>query len=248
MYLDANRIPNDTTLGGFDVCIVGAGAAGIPMALRFPTTKNVLLITSGPSLSQGGPSIPDQSLYEGVLGPFMKKVDSAFLTRSRLRMYGGTTNHFGYWARPLEEPDMNPRPGYRDASWPLDISELNRYYPAANDTGHFGPFNYDDIDFWAEAIGGRPFPPEPGDKLQNAIFHAQYDRDLNHFQIQFGKKLEDADNITVLFNANVLTIGATGDKHHVTALECRSLDDNGKPNRRFKVESRSYVLAQGGIE
>ena len=51
------------------------------------------------------------------------------------------------WARPLEEGDLKARPGYRDACWPFDIAELNRYYPDANDTGNFGPFNYDDIDF-----------------------------------------------------------------------------------------------------
>jgi choline dehydrogenase-like flavoprotein len=150
MYFDANQIPTGATLSGFDVCIVGAGAAGITMATRLAaTTKKVLVITSGSSLGRDRPLPPDQSMYGGVLGSFMQKADPQFLTRSRLRMYGGTTNHFGYWARPLEEDDLKPRPGYRNASWPIDINELNRYYPAANDTGNFGPFNYDDIDFWA---------------------------------------------------------------------------------------------------
>ena len=66
-------------------------------------------------------------------------------------MYGGSTNHFTYVSRPLDAADPNPRPGYRDASWPFDIAELDRYYPDANDTGRLGPFNYDDIDFWADA-------------------------------------------------------------------------------------------------
>jgi hypothetical protein len=28
----------------------------------------------------------------------MERVNPEFLTNSRLRMYGGTTNHFGFWA------------------------------------------------------------------------------------------------------------------------------------------------------
>jgi choline dehydrogenase-like flavoprotein len=250
MYMDANDIPNDKVLSGYDVCIVGAGAAGIAMAVRLiPTGKNVLVITSGSSSAVKPPPSPaDESMYEGLLGPFMQKVDARFLIRSRLRMYGGTTNHFGYWARPLEEADLKPRPGYRDASWPLDIAELNRYYPDANDTGHFGPFNYEDIAFWARALGGRPFPPLPGDQLQNAIFHSQSDTDINHFQIQFGEDLRDAPNITVIFNASVLTVEASEHKNHVAALDCRSVDAKGDSNSAFKIESRSYVLAQGGIE
>ncbi|HUK89665.1 MAG TPA: GMC family oxidoreductase [Blastocatellia bacterium] len=204
------------------------------------------MINSGPSVGSR-PTEPDQATYHGVPGAFLSRVDKEFLSRSRLRMYGGTTNHFGYWARPLEETDLRPRPGYRDASWPIDIGELNRYYPDANQTGHFGPFNYDDIDFWARALGGEPFPPLPDDSLQNAIFHAQYDPNIKNFQVQYGPELERSTNVTVLFNANVLTIESTGSKEHVEALDCRSLA-GGRPNRQFKVQSRSYVLAQGGIE
>jgi choline dehydrogenase-like flavoprotein len=248
MYLDANELAAGFTLGGSDICIVGSGAAGISMAARLSSTsRKVLVITSGSRTDRGRPSGVDQSLYEGVLGPFIKKVDPEFLSRSRLRMYGGTTNHFGYWARPLEEADLNPRPGYRDASWPLHLAELNRYYPDANDTGRFGPFNYGDIDFWAEALGGKPFPSHKGDALKAAIFHAQYDRNISDFQVQFGHQLENATNVTVLFNANVLTIESTSDRSHVTGLRCRSIAE-GRPERQFWVESRVYVLCQGGIE
>ncbi len=247
MYLDANQVPSEETLRAFDICIVGAGAAGIALAARLiPSTKKVLLITSGsPSASVQSPA--DEAMYQGVLGPFMKQVDPNYLTRSRLRMYGGSTNKFKYWTRPLDEADLKPRPGYRDASWPLDIAELNRYYPDANDTGHFGPFNYDDIEFWAAAMHGAPFPSLPGDSLQNAIFHRQDNDKISHFRKQFGSALEAAKNITVLFNANALKLRVTDDIRHVTALECASIAA-GRPNQRFHVMSRSYVLAQGGIE
>jgi choline dehydrogenase-like flavoprotein len=247
MYFDANQLPDGATLRGFDICIVGAGAAGIAMAARLiPSNKKVLMVSSGP------PSAPvetpaNESMYKGVLGPFLRKVDPEFLTRSRLRMYGGTTNHFYFWARPLEDADLTARPGYRDASWPLDISELDRYYPDANDTGGYGPFNYDDIGFWADASRGAPFPPLAGDALRNAILHAQPDDKINHFQEQFGPALEAATNIIVLHNANALMIEATAGRDHVVTLACGSIAA-GRPNKYFKVDARSHVLAQGGIE
>jgi choline dehydrogenase-like flavoprotein len=247
MYFDANKIPRDETLNGFDICIVGAGAAGIAMATRLiASDKKVLLITSGSS-SAVTQSPFDEAMYKGVLGPFMEKVDPQFLTRSRLRMYGGSTNHFKYWARPLDEADLKPRPGYRDASWPLDISELHRYYPDANATGNFGPFKYDDIAYWAASMRAGPFPALADDSLQNVIFHAQPDDNLNHFQRKYGPALEAATNVTVLFNSNVLTIQATDGRNHVTALRCASIAGFG-PKRWFHVKARSYVLAQGGIE
>ena len=249
MYLDGNKIPNGTVINDDDICIVGAGAAGIVMAAQFAKEKKkrVVVINSGASTGRGRPSPSDQSIYGGVPGPFMTKVDPSFLTRSRLRMYGGTTNHFGYWARPLDESDLRPRPGYRDAFWPFGIDELNKYYPQANDTGEFGPFNYDDIDFWARVLHGEPFTPLDDDPLQNAIFHAQYNRNVSDFQAQFGGDLEAAKMVTVIFNANVLKINTSGSRNHVNSLECVSLE-GGVPNRHFIVEVPQYVLAQGGIE
>lgn len=248
MYLDANKIPDGTVIKDVDICIVGSGAAGIAMAAQLAsTTKRVLVISSGPITGRKTPTPADQSTYNGQIGEFMKKVDPPFLTRSRLRMYGGTTNHFGYWARPLDAADLKARPGYRDAHWPFDIDELNKYYPRANDTGDFGPFNYDDINFWIKHIDGHPFPARDDDPLQNAIFHAQYDRNISDFQIQFGPILEAAFTVTVIYNANVLTINTNSGRNHVSGLECRSLDC-GVPNRRFRVEVPRYVLAQGGIE
>ncbi|NOT63776.1 MAG: GMC family oxidoreductase [Acidobacteria bacterium] len=251
MYSDARQLPDGITLTGYDICIAGAGAAGIALATRLiGSSKKVLLISSGDSNDGGQSPAPDptlESIYQGVLGPFMHNVDPIFLTRSRLNMYGGTTNHFWFWASPLSEADLQPRPGYRDAYWPLDLAELNRYYPDANAFGGFGPFNYQDIDFWAQALYGQPFAALPDDQLQNVIFHAQPNNNIHQFQVQFGADLQAAENVTVLFNANVLRIKATEAKNHVTGLSCATVSQ-GRPDKRFRVETRDYVVALGGIE
>ena len=231
MYLHADQLPAGTALSGFDICIVGAGAAGIALAQRLADTPlKVLLLVSG---APGDRSVPDaarQALYAGTIGDFLQKVDPDFLQRSRLNMFGGTTNHFGFWARPLDHADFMPRPGYRDAGWPFDARELRPWYSDAHDFGQFGPFNYDDMAFWQRVLYARCFDAQPGDTLEGAIMHAQYDANLHDFQVQFRDQLKRAPNISVLFNAHLLTIASAEDRGQVTALHCSSIVDGARGN------------------
>ena len=250
MYLHADQLPANTILSDFDVCIVGAGAAGIAMAQRFTgSSLKVLLLVSGHPGDRGFPDAHRQSLYGGTVGEFLRKVDPDFLQRSRLNMYGGTTNHFGFWARPLDRADTMPRPGYRDAAWPIDLEELTPYYIDAHRFGQFGPFAYDDLDFWQDVLYARCFEALPGDKLTAAIMHAQYEEHLHDFQVQFRDQLKSASNISALFNAHLLRIATDEARNHVAELHCSTIDrESGAAGAPFKVRAGRYVLACGGIE
>jgi hypothetical protein len=207
----------------------------------------VLVLSSGSASDRGRPAPDRQSIYRGTVGPFLAKVDPIFLDRSRLHMHGGTTNHFGFWSRPLDEVDLKPRPGYRDAYWPLDMEVLVPYYRDAHHFGRFGPFNYNDRAFWESVMFARCFAPLRGDQLQGAIMHAQYDESLHDFQVQFADELRLSQNITVLFNAHLLQIEAADNRDHVTQLVCATIE-NGQAGRRFSVQAGAYTLAMGGIE
>ena len=253
MYAFADQLDADAVVQNFDICIVGAGAAGIAMAQRLANTSlKVLLLVSGQPADRGLPDAERQALYQGSAGDFLQKVDPDFLQRSRLNMYGGTTNHFGFWARPLDPADYMPRPGYREAGWLFDERELRPWYIDAHHFGHFGPFNYDDMAYWERVLYARCFDPLPGDKLCGAIMHAQYEENLHDFQVQFRDQLKNAGNITVLFNAHLLTIETDENRRHVTGLNCSTIDSSaaggGRAGLPFKVRARRYVLACGGIE
>ena len=176
MYAYADQLPEGAILQGFDICIVGAGAAGIAMAQRLAhSSLKVILLVSGSPGDRGMPTEARQALYHGTVGDFLRQVDPIFPHRSRLNMYGGTTNHFGFWARPLDAADTMPRPGYREVGWPIDQAELRPYYVVAHEFGHFGPFNYDDMSFWQRVLYARCFDALPGDKMTGAIMRAQYE-------------------------------------------------------------------------
>ncbi len=248
MYLSSDQFPAGTILENYDLCIVGAGAAGLSLARKLAgTSKKILVLAAGTPEEKGLPPSFRQKIYGGTAGEFLAKVDPLFLRRSRLHMYGGTTNHFGFWSRPFDEADFLPRPGYRTACWPFPHSELTPYYQQAMDWGRYGPFNFDDLPFWEKALFGRNFVHLAGDELGAAIFHAQYEERYHDFQLRAGDTLKTAANVTVLFNASLLKLESTPDKAHVTSLVCASIA-GGKEGHRFTVKAARYVLAMGGIE
>jgi choline dehydrogenase-like flavoprotein len=247
MYVESGDIEGVETLRGFDLCIAGAGAAGLALAHRLTGSPlKVLVLASGSPTDRGLPPGWRQKIYGGTLGAFLNGVDPLFLRRSRLNMYGGTTNHFGFWARPLDETDFLPRQGYRSAAWPIPRTSLDPYYAEANAYGRYGPFNYYDLAFWERVLGGEGFPRKREDRLTAAVFHAQYADTVRQLQVQLGESLQAAPNVTVLFDAHLLSV-ETGDGKKVRRFVCASLRE-GHAERRFSVEADRYVLAMGGIE
>src|SRR5580658_7550222 len=89
MFLDARSVPTGSVIET-EVCIVGAGAAGITLAREFTNSRfRVILLESGGVELQNA----TQDLYAGsdIGRPY-----DIFPT-SRLRYFGGTTNHWGGW-------------------------------------------------------------------------------------------------------------------------------------------------------
>ena len=92
-----------------DLCIVGAGAAGITLARVFTGTGiRVCLLESGGFEYDAR----IQELYSGEDTGFHEPYG---LAGSRLRYFGGTTNHWVGRCAPLAKMDFEVRPGCRTA-------------------------------------------------------------------------------------------------------------------------------------
>ena len=118
-----------------DVCIVGGGAAGISLAMQFLGTRTRVCLLEG-----GGEQMePDgQALYQvdnqgqiPVLGE-----------HSRLRMFGGTTNHWTGRCAPLDALDFTVRDWVPHSGWPISRQQLDPFYERAQGICDLGNYRY----------------------------------------------------------------------------------------------------------
>ena len=123
MLIDGRTLPAAHVLET-DLCIIGAGAAGITLALAFADDPeiDVCLVESGGFEFDAAV----QELYRGATrGVAYEAYDT------RMRMFGGSTNHWGGWCRPLEEADFEVRPWVPHSGWPIRLADLAPYYDKA---------------------------------------------------------------------------------------------------------------------
>lgn len=213
-----------------DVCIVGAGAAGIAMARAFiGSSLRVCLVESG---GPGG-ELRNQALYEGdsVGSPPFDPLSS------RMRAFGGSCNLWGGGCMPLSALDLSPRDWVPGSGWPLSPADLAPYYERARAFCGIQDHAFDDGRFLTSPAR-TPVPFAAG-TLVNQIFV----RSPVLFGRAYRGELERAPNLVVLLHANLLELEAAPDGGSVSGARIGALS-----GRRGVVRARHYVLACGGIE
>jgi choline dehydrogenase-like flavoprotein len=235
MLIDALKLPAES-LVETDICIIGAGAAGITLAreLRDRPEQVCLLESGGLDYEEQA-----QSLYAGenIGVPYFP------LKESRGRYFGGSTNLWGGWSRPMDESDFEHRPWMPYSGWCFSKAELDPYYERAQVACHLGPYAYD-FDSWQDALAQqqRRQLPFSSDRLATYLWQI-----IPSTHLRFGEayqaEIEQASNITTYLHANVLEIETTDSAQAVTRLRVASSD-----GKQFYVAAKVFVLAAGGIE
>src|SRR5690606_13747401 len=139
VFADARDLERNSELRA-DVCIVGGGAAGITLARELIGQPfDVCLLESG-GLEL---DVPTQMLCRGasVGVPYLP------LEATRLRYFGGTTNHWGGASRPLDAIDFERRDWVPESGWPFGRAQLEPYYRRAQPLLELGPFAYEREDW-----------------------------------------------------------------------------------------------------
>lgn len=229
MILDFKELEDGARIDT-DLCVIGAGAAGISIAREFAASKvDVLLLESG-----GYQYEPEaQSLYVGSndgLGYFGLNI-------TRLRMLGGTTNHWSGRCGTFTDMDFRARSWVPDSGWPISKADLDPFYERAQQVCRLGDYLYDEQAFEKIGLETPAFNP---DRVRSRFW--QFSPPVR-FGLDYRDELKDAANIRLLIHANVTDIRTNAEGAAVEHVKLRSFE-----GKQAEVRAKRYVLACGGIE
>ncbi len=230
MQIDARSLPTGSSLEA-DVCVIGAGAAGITLALELAGSGlSVCLLESGGF----EPDERTQALYAGeVSTPAYAPLES-----SRLRFFGGTTNHWTGWCGRWSPFEFEARDWVPHSGWPLGYQDLAPYYDRAEPLLELPPAPRD----LGPAVSDperRTLDLDPRRIRTRTIRFSPPTR----FGRLYRERLVAAPDVKLVLHANVTRIQRAVSEARVTHVDATSLD--GPP---FRVRARAFALATGGVE
>lgn len=231
MILNANTIADDTVLET-DLCIIGAGAAGITIAHA--------LKDEGVSITvlESGEDQFDTRAQDLTKGTIEGGISYWPLENVRLRMLGGATNHWEGSCNDFDDIDFADRPWVKYGGWPLNKDAIRPFYPKAQEYVQTGPYDYD-FKSWCRRLD-RPIPNWLKDGLEGEI--TQHSPPTRFGEV-YGPALNAASNVRVILGATALSLETN--TAHATAQRV-TIGRYGKKN--LKLRARRFVVALGGIE
>lgn len=224
MIVTHEAIPSDP----YDVCLIGAGPAGITLALELESSgmKVCVLEAGGDGYDRDA-----QRLLEGTTDGDRYPP----LRDTRMAALGGSSHVWAGWCRPLDPIDFEPRPGRDAPGWPFDATELEPHYRRAHDRCGLGAFDYESPDV---RPGKDDLLAIPATDVAHAMFRVLPMR----FGAEYRRRLETASNVHVVLRAPVTQLDLTA------SGECESASVVRPDGSTLVVRARRFVLAAGGIE
>jgi choline dehydrogenase-like flavoprotein len=232
VHLDATRLPSDATLEA-EVAIVGAGPAGITLALELANSGHqVLLVESG-----GGSYSPAVQELGEASGRDAAHVPMSLATR---RQIGGTSNLWGGRCVPFDPVDFQRRRITGNASWPVEYKTLERYFARACKWCRCGEAAFD-AGLIPELADQSLVPGWPERDVRSTSLERW--SSSNNFARTYRSELRDSPRITVVANLTCTSIVTSRAGRSVDHLAAKTLAGVG-----MKIRAKRYVLACGGIE
>lgn len=231
MHIDARKLETNSLIEG-DICIVGAGAAGISLALEWINTPYRVILLEG-----GGFEYDEQvqDLYAG------KTSGQRYypLKSSRLHYFGGTTGHWAGMCAPFDPIDFQKREWVAHSGWPIQLEDLRPYYQRAQPLVDLGADEYS-LGYWQ-----RKYPswvPLPLD--EKVIWNKMWQfSPPTRFGAKYKKQVVNARNVILYTYANVTDIVANAE---VSAVRQVTIQNHAP--RKHTVKAKVFVLACCSIQ
>ncbi|MBV9561741.1 MAG: GMC family oxidoreductase [Bradyrhizobium sp.] len=214
-----------------EVCVVGAGAAGLTLAASLAKRgiRTLLLEAGGRRYSPR-----DQDLYAGEIGEGL-----AFngLYDGRFRLLGGSTTQWAGQILELDDFIFEERSWVDGSGWPISKADLAPYYRKAAELEGLADAPSDAEKIWA-LLDTKP--PAWGPDLIAAFSNFTL---RTNFASLFDEAINGDQNLVVVLHANACGFVLDEDGTTILGVRCRTLEGDEKIFR-----ARSFVLCMGGIE
>jgi choline dehydrogenase-like flavoprotein len=233
---DLRQLAHGTVIAA-DVCLLGAGAAGITLARELAAGGLRICLAEG-----GGTEfeyLESQALYQGVNVGIPISLEGG-----RLRYLGGSTNHWGGRCAPLQDIDFRRRDWIPHSGWPLQRAELDPYYVRAQKVAGFPTPWRSDADTLTYLRAALPAVDSKW--LMPSLWHytpPMKDAPVWKWANAYGAELRASSNIRTLLHANFAAFSAEKNRSRVRSMTVSSL--NGVS---ATITATTFVLCCGGIE
>jgi choline dehydrogenase-like flavoprotein len=231
MHIDARNLENNTLIEG-DICIIGAGAAGISMALEWINTPYKIILLEGGGFEYEAKM---QDLYKGkTTGQRYYPLESA-----RLHYFGGTTGHWAGFCSPLDAIDFKKRDWVPHSGWPIQREDLDPFYARAHKNLDLGPYEYDDTYWQAKdpSLNSLPFN-------QAVVFNKMWQfSPPTRFGTKYKDTIVNAANIHLYTYANVTDVTANESVSSVKEVTVKNF-----AGRQHTVRAKYFVMACCAIQ
>lgn len=225
MILDASTVERTIFGRTFDVCIVGSGPAGISAARKLGARGHDVVLMEGGGLEITAES---QELYEGdIIG-----LDYYDPTTTRLRYFGGTSNHWGGRSRPLDAHDFKVISYHPLSGWPITIADVDPYVAETDEILDLAP---------ASTLPDQPVGGAEAD-LKTVRFRMS---PPTRFNGKYHDELAASERIRLVLNANLVDLRINEAGTAVTGAVFKSYDPE---DAGFTVRARTFCLCLGGME
>lgn len=240
MHIDLTGSATDDLTA--DVCVVGAGVAGLTLAHQLINTGLSVVVVEG---GQWEPDAAAQDLARAEFDAPHYTRDAVFA--GRRRQFGGTANAWTHvtkpgsgrvYARSLpgEDIDFETKSWQQVSGWPITAEDLAPWYDRAQLTWS----GYVPAALSEPALAARPPLSLGSGSLRTRI--ADYGPS-DVFTLAFRDDLMAADNVKVVVGSTVVSLESDRDGTAVhSAVAVRS------DGRRLRIRARTFVLAGGGVE
>jgi choline dehydrogenase-like flavoprotein len=229
--LEQADISVQTELSNFDICIVGAGAAGLVLAIELINhRKHVLVLESG-GLQRWERRTQALKKSEIVGLPY------AGAHSGRFRTLGGTTAAWAGQIMELDEIDFAGRHWVPGSGWPIKKSDLAAGYARAIELEGLAGSLHEDDAIWKER--GCQYP-DLGEELTLAFSRYCPER---KFARLFEETINTHPDLIIFLHANACELVIAEDSETVTSVRCRTLT-----GKEAYFSADRFVLCLGGIE